>query len=85
MPKDQFAVLVNAQRFLLSLNKQNPWEGEISYFKNKNRELNMELKQLRDQIEYIQDQRVKTILTLERRAERDGVFAKADPDAQPHY
>ncbi len=58
MPKDKLAVLVNAQRFLLSLKKQNPWEGEINYFKLKNKELIERIEELKKRIDYLENQHV---------------------------
>ena len=58
MPKDKLAVLVNAQRFLLSLKKQNPWEGEINYFKLKNKEMIERIEELKKRIDYLENQHV---------------------------
>jgi hypothetical protein len=50
MPKDQLSVLANAQRFLLSLKGLNPWEGEIIYFKAKNKELERIIEEQKEHI-----------------------------------
>eukprot|EP00347_Sterkiella_histriomuscorum_P015818 403355569 len=55
MGKDQMAVLVNAQRFLMSLKKQNPWEGEIKYFKIKNKDMQQKLEDLKDKVSYLEE------------------------------
>jgi len=54
MRKDQMAVLVNAQRLLLSLKKSNPWDAEIKYAKSKNKELNHQIEQLNERIGYLE-------------------------------
>jgi hypothetical protein len=50
-PKDEFALLVNAQRLLTALGAKNPWEGEIKYVKAKNDQLLKDVSELKKKLD----------------------------------
>jgi len=61
LEKDQLAVLINAQRLMLSLKKNNPWEGEIKYYKAKNKNLQDHIEEAKKHIATLEQHHVSLL------------------------
>ncbi len=60
---------------MLSLKKNNPWEGEINYFKAKNQEILQRLDELKKEVAYYEESHVNlsALIHIETRLKINGL------------